>query len=179
MIDLCELIDTAHGLGLVVLLDVVHSHASKNVVDGLNMFDGTDACYFHGGPRGNHPLWDSRLFNYSSPQVLRFLLSNLRWYMEQFHFDGFRFDGVTSMLYHHHGCGKVFTNYDDYFGMDTDVEAEVRLFVLFWAVLRVGSLALGNLGLPYACKLNGSLREPGCCDGGRGSLRNAPFVPPA
>ena len=125
MMDLCELIDTAHGLGLIVLLDVVHSHASKNVADGLNMFDGTDACYFHGGPRGNHPLWDSRLFNYSSPHVLRFLLSNLRWYMEKFQFDGFRFDGVTSMLYHHHGCGKVFTSYDDYFGMDVDLEAEV------------------------------------------------------
>ena len=53
-----ELIDTAHGMGLTVLLDVVHSHASKNVADGLNNFDGTDACYFHSGPKGNHDLWD-------------------------------------------------------------------------------------------------------------------------
>ena len=103
--DLKELIDTAHGLGLTVLLDVVHSHASKNVDDGLNMFDGTDHLYFHGGPKGQHEQWDSRLFNYDSHEVLRFLLSNLRFWMEEYQFDGFRFDGVTSMLYTHHGIG--------------------------------------------------------------------------
>ncbi|OAX78912.1 1,4-alpha-glucan-branching enzyme, partial [Emergomyces africanus] len=103
--ELKELIDTAHGLGLVVLLDVVHSHASKNVLDGLNMFDGTDNLYFHAGPKGQHELWDSRLFNYGSHEVLRFLLSNLRFWMEEYKFDGFRFDGVTSMLYTHHGIG--------------------------------------------------------------------------
>lgn len=103
--DLKELIDTAHSLGLVVLLDVVHSHASKNVLDGLNMFDGSDHLYFHGGAKGRHELWDSRLFNYGSHEVLRFLLSNLRFWMEEYQFDGFRFDGVTSMLYTHHGIG--------------------------------------------------------------------------
>lgn len=103
--DLKELIDTAHGLGITVLLDIVHSHACKNVLDGLNMFDGSDHCYFHEGARGRHELWDSRLFNYGSHEVLRFLLSNLRFYMEQFNFDGFRFDGVTSILYSHHGIG--------------------------------------------------------------------------
>lgn len=41
----------------------------------------------------------------SSWEVLRFLLSNLRWWMEEYRFDGFRFDGITSMLYHHHGVG--------------------------------------------------------------------------
>jgi 1,4-alpha-glucan branching enzyme len=103
--ELKELIDTAHGLGITVLLDVVHSHASKNVLDGLNEFDGTDSCYFHGGPKGKHELWDSRLFNYGSHEVLRFLLSNLRFWMDEYKFDGFRFDGVTSMLYTHHGIG--------------------------------------------------------------------------
>lgn len=63
--ELKELVDVAHSKGLYVMLDVVHSHASKNVLDGLNEFDGTDAGYFHSGPKGNHPLWDSRLFNYS------------------------------------------------------------------------------------------------------------------
>ena len=103
--ELKELIDTAHGMGISVLLDVVHSHASKNVEDGLNMFDGSDHLYFHGGEKGRHELWDSRLFNYGHHEVLRFLLSNLRFWMEEYQFDGFRFDGVTSILYTHHGIG--------------------------------------------------------------------------
>ena len=103
--DLKELIDTAHSMGILVLLDLVHSHASNNVLDGLNMFDGSDHLYFHGGEKGRHELWDSRLFNYGHHEVLRFLLSNLRYWMEEYRFDGFRFDGVTSMLYTHHGIG--------------------------------------------------------------------------
>ena len=114
--ELKELIDAAHRLGIIVLLDVVHSHASKNVDDGLNKFDGTDYCYFHGNERGYHPVWDSRLYNYRHWEVLRLLLSNLRWYIEEYHFDGFRFDGVTSMLYKHHGIGQSFAGgYSDYF----------------------------------------------------------------
>lgn len=101
--DLKELIDTAHGMGITVLLDVVHSHASKNSLDGLNNFDGSDHLYFHEGAKGRHQLWDSRLFNYGNHEVQRFLLSNLRFWMEEYKFDGFRFDGVTSMLYNHHG----------------------------------------------------------------------------
>lgn len=89
--ELKELVDVAHQHGLYVLLDVVHSHASKNTMDGLNMFDGTDSCFFHTGCRGEHPLWDSRLFNYAEYEVLRFLLSNLRWYIEEYGFDGFRY----------------------------------------------------------------------------------------
>lgn len=103
--ELMELIDTAHGLGIVVLLDIVHSHACKNTDDGLNMFDGSDHLYFHEGGKGRHELWDSRLFNYGHHEVMRFLLSNLRFYMEEYMFDGFRFDGVTSILYTHHGIG--------------------------------------------------------------------------
>ena len=104
--ELKELIDTAHGMGITVLLDMVHSHASKNVLDGLNQFDGSDHLYFHEGGRGRHDQWDSRLFNYGHHEVLRFLLSNLRFWMEEYQFDGFRFDGVTSMLYLHHGIGS-------------------------------------------------------------------------
>lgn len=103
--DLMELIDTAHGMGITVLLDIVHSHACKNVLDGINMFDGSDHLYFHEGGKGRHDLWDSRLFNYGHHEVLRFLLSNLRYYMDVYQFDGFRFDGVTSILYTHHGIG--------------------------------------------------------------------------
>ncbi|KAL3240088.1 1,4-alpha-glucan branching enzyme [Nakaseomyces bracarensis] len=105
--ELKELIDTAHGMGILVLLDVIHSHASKNSEDGLNMFDGSDHQYFHGltSGRGEHPLWDSRLFNYGAFEVQRFLLANLAFYIDVYQFDGFRFDGVTSMLYLHHGVG--------------------------------------------------------------------------
>ena len=88
-------------MGIVVLLDMVHSHASKNVLDGINEFDGSDNAYFHAGGKGFHDLWDSRLFNYGHWEVLRFMLSNLRWYLEEYQFDGFRFDGVTSMVWIH------------------------------------------------------------------------------
>lgn len=96
--ELKELVDTAHQHGLYVLLDVVHSHASQNTLDGLNMFDGTDSCFFHSGHRGQHPLWDSRLFNYGEYEVLRFLLSNLPWYIEEYGFDGFRYFCVPSVI---------------------------------------------------------------------------------
>ncbi|KAK7227070.1 hypothetical protein V2G26_015073 [Clonostachys chloroleuca] len=126
--DLKELIDTAHSLGIVVLLDIVHSHASKNVLDGLNEFDGTDHQYFHAGGKGRHDQWDSRLFNYGHHEVMRFLLSNLRFWMDEYQFDGFRFDGVTSMLYVHHGMGFGFSGgYHEYFGSEVDEEAVVYL----------------------------------------------------
>ncbi|KJR87369.1 1,4-alpha-glucan branching enzyme [Sporothrix schenckii 1099-18] len=128
--DLRELIDVAHGMGIVVLLDVVHSHASKNVLDGINEFDGTDHQYFHDGAKGRHDLWDSRLFNYGHHEVLRFLLSNLRFWMDEYGFDGFRFDGVTSMLYLHHGIGTGFSGgYHEYFGADVDEEAVAYLMI--------------------------------------------------
>jgi len=128
--DLKELVDTAHGMGITVLLDVVHSHASKNVLDGLNMFDNSDHLYFHGGAKGRHELWDSRLFNYGNHEVLRFLLSNLRFWMEEYQFDGFRFDGVTSMLYLHHGIGTGFSGgYHEYFGPGVDEEGVVYLML--------------------------------------------------
>ncbi|XP_056177126.1 1,4-alpha-glucan-branching enzyme 1, chloroplastic/amyloplastic-like isoform X2 [Syzygium oleosum] len=131
--DLKYLIDKAHSLGLRVLMDVVHSHASNNVTDGLNGFDvgqSSQESYFHTGDRGYHKSWDSRLFNYANWEVLRFLLSNLRWWLEEYQFDGFRFDGVTSMLYHHHGIDVAFAgNYGEYFSEATDVDAVVYLML--------------------------------------------------
>ena len=125
--DLKRLIDTAHGLGMMVLLDVVHSHAIKNLNEGLNRFDGTDYQYFHAGPRGQHVAWDSLCFDYRVYEVRRLLLSNLRFWLEDFRFDGFRFDGVTSMIYLDHGLGAKFTSYDNYFGPNVDLDAVTYL----------------------------------------------------
>jgi 1,4-alpha-glucan branching enzyme len=97
----------AHGAGLLVLLDLVHSHAVKNMHEGLNHFDGSDHQYFHAAARGQHPAWGSLCFDYGKYEVQRFLLSNVRYWLEEFRFDGFRFDGVTSMLYHDHGLGRA------------------------------------------------------------------------
>ncbi|MGN0846085.1 MAG: alpha amylase C-terminal domain-containing protein [Kiritimatiellia bacterium] len=121
--DLKSLIDTAHGMGLRVIMDLVHSHAVKNERDGLSCFDGTPYQYFHDGPKGWHRAWDSRCFDYGKTGVLHFLLSNCRYWLDEFHFDGYRFDGVTSMLYWDHGLGNAFTNYGMYFNGSVDDDA--------------------------------------------------------
>lgn len=121
--DLKALVDKVHSLGMYVLLDVVHSHACANVGEGLNLFDGTEDQYFLPGERGNHPAWGSKLFNYAKHEVIHFLLSNLKFWQEEYHFDGFRFDGVTSMIYQNHGLGENFTDYSQYFGLNTNVDA--------------------------------------------------------
>jgi 1,4-alpha-glucan branching enzyme len=121
--DLKNLIDEAHSAGLSVLMDIIHSHAVNNETEGLSRFDGTLYQYFHDGPRGRHSLWDSRCFDYGRYEVLHFLLSNCRFWLDEYHFDGFRFDGITSMLYLHHGMNKAFTAYDDYFSDDVDEDA--------------------------------------------------------
>jgi 1,4-alpha-glucan branching enzyme len=121
--DLKALIDEAHGAGLAVCMDIIHSHAVSNEVEGLSRFDGSLHQYFHDGPRGIHELWDSRCFDYGKHQVLHFLLSNCRFWLDEYHFDGFRFDGITSMLYLHHGLSKAFTSYDDYFNDTVDEDA--------------------------------------------------------
>ncbi len=118
-----NLIDEAHRAGLSVIMDIIHSHAVNNEVEGLSRFDGTLHQYFHDGPRGFHTAWDSRCFDYGKLQVLHFLLSNCRFWLDEYHLDGFRFDGVTSMLYHDHGLGKAFTSYDDYYGDNVDEDA--------------------------------------------------------
>ncbi|KAI0346835.1 glycoside hydrolase [Trametopsis cervina] len=154
--DLKELIDTAHGMGITVLLDIVHSHACKNVLDGINQFDGTDHLYFHEGAKGRHELWDSRLFNYGNHEVLRFLMSNLRFWMEEFQFDGFRFDGVTSMMYTHHGIGAGFSGgYHEYFGDSVDLEAVIYLMLANDAIheLYPNALTIAEdvSGMPLLC----------------------------
>lgn len=121
--ELKELIDKAHELNIRVILDIVHSHSVSNPQEGLSLFDGTDHLYFHSGQRGYHPLWKSRCFDYKKPQVLHFLLSNCKYWLEEFHFDGFRFDGVTSMLYLDHGLNRSFLSYDQYFDNQQDDDA--------------------------------------------------------
>jgi len=121
--ELKELVDAAHAAGLTVIMDLIHSHSARNEVEGLSRFDGTLYQFFHDGPRGVHELWDSRCFDYGKPQVLHFLLSNCRFWLDEFRFDGFRFDGITSMLYSHHGLGKAFTSYADYFNSTVDEQA--------------------------------------------------------
>lgn len=171
-----RLVDKAHEYGLTVLLDVVHSHASKNVMDGLNMFDGTDSCFFHAGSRGVHSLWDSRLFNYREYEVLRFLLSNIRWWMEEYRFDGFRFDGCTSILYHSRGINAEFASadatlfrslfagigqgfsghYDEYFGLNVDTEGIVYAMLANYTVHYFNAdgitIAEDVSGMPGTCR---------------------------
>ena len=126
------LIDAAHALGITCILDIIHSHASKNTLDGLNMLNGRDDCYFHAGAKGIHALWDSRCFNYGDVETLRLLLSNVRYWLDVFQLDGFRFDGITSMLYFHHGIGYSFTgNYEEYFSAgNVDIDAVVYLMLM-------------------------------------------------
>lgn len=155
--ELKYMVDRAHELGMFVLLDVVHSHASKNTQDGLNQFDGTNSCYFHDGSRGEHSLWDSRLFNYSEFEVLRFLLSNLRWWRDEYGFDGYRFDGVTSMLYHSRGIGEGFSgDYNEYFGLNVDTEALIYLAVANYFLHKLDpnviTIAEDVSGMPTLCR---------------------------
>jgi 1,4-alpha-glucan branching enzyme len=153
--DLKYLIDTAHGLGLAVLLDVVHSHAVKNMAEGLNNFDGSGHHYFHDGPLGDHPGWDSKCFDYGRPEVRQFLLSNIRYWLEEFRFDGFRFDGVTSMLYYSRGM-KSFGSYDDYFGGDADEDAILYLKLANKLIqdIKPGAISIGEdmSGMPGLCR---------------------------
>lgn len=121
--ELKELIDTAHKMGIAVIMDIVHSHAVKNEVEGLGNFAGDPNQYFYPGDRHEHPAWDSLCFDYGKNEVLHFLLSNCKYWLEEFHFDGFRFDGVTSMLYYSHGLGEAFCNYNDYFNGHQDDNA--------------------------------------------------------
>lgn len=121
--ELKALIDAAHQMGISVVMDIVHSHAVKNEVEGLGNLAGDPNQYFYPGDRHEHPAWDSLCFDYGKDDVIHFLLSNCKYWLEEFHFDGFRFDGVTSMLYYSHGLGEAFTNYGDYFNGHEDDNA--------------------------------------------------------
>ncbi len=153
--ELKMLVNRAHELGLAVIMDIVHSHAVQNVAEGLNEFDGTSHHYFHEGPRGYHEVWDSKLFDYGKWEVKRFLLSNLRYWLEEFHFDGFRFDGVTSMLYFHHGLTE-FDHLDKYFYKDVDWDAIVYLQLANKLIHEVkpGAISIAEevSGMPGLCR---------------------------
>ena len=121
--ELKSLIDRAHELGLAVIMDIVHSHSVKNENEGLGNFAGDPCQYFNQGERREHPAWDSLCFDYGKNEVIHFLLSNCKFWLEEYHFDGFRFDGVTSMLYYSHGLGEAFCGYGDYFNGHQDDNA--------------------------------------------------------
>lgn len=140
--DFKALIDAAHEAGLLVIMDLVHSHAVKNEVEGISRFDGTRYQYFHDGPRGDHRAWDSRCFDYAKPQVLHFLLSNCRFWLDEYRVDGFRFDGITSMLYLDHGLGRAFTSYDDYYNDNVDEDALVYLALANKVIHAVNALKI-------------------------------------
>ncbi|MEQ8547048.1 MAG: alpha amylase C-terminal domain-containing protein [Cyclobacteriaceae bacterium] len=152
--ELKQLIDTAHGMGIAVIMDIVHSHAVKNIAEGLNEFDGSGGQYFHEGGRGNHDLWDSKLFNYGKEEVLQFLVSNTKYWIEEFHIDGYRYDGVTSMLYFHHG-DISFDSYDKYFEeTDWDVLTYFQLANTVIKELKPGSIVVAEdmSGMPGLCR---------------------------
>ncbi len=117
------LVDDAHRRGIAVIMDIVHSHAVSNELEGLGRLDGREDLYFYQGPQGHHPAWGSRCFDYGKDEVKYFLLANCKYWMEEYHLDGFRFDGVTSMIYWDHGLGRDFGNYDYYFDQGVDENA--------------------------------------------------------
>ena len=153
--DLKYLVNKAHAMGIRVLLDVVHSHAVKNEAEGLNNFDGSGGMYFLPGERGRHPDWDSCCFDYGRDEVIEFLLSNVRWWLEEFRFDGFRFDGVTSMLYFHRGH-EPFGDLGAYFGSSVDLDAVAYLQLATTLIQRVkpGAIAIAEdmSGMPGLCR---------------------------
>jgi 1,4-alpha-glucan branching enzyme len=149
--ELKMLIKKAHKLEIAVILDVVHSHTVKNVVEGLNEFDGSDSQYFHPGARGEHPQWDSKIFDYGRTEVLRFLLSNLKYWLDEFHFDGFRFDGVGSMMYYHHGMDPIDSR-EKYFRQGVEWDALTYLQLANTLIHRINpsviSIAEDVTGMP-------------------------------
>ena len=153
--DLKYLVNKAHEMGIRVLLDVVHSHAVKNTAEGINMFDGTEYQFFHSGGKGDHPAWGTKCFDYGKTGVIHFLLSNLKFWMTEYHFDGFRFDGVTSMLYHDHGLGTDFNSDDKYFSYNTHVEAITYLQLANELIRQVNpdaiTIAEDMSGMPGMC----------------------------
>ncbi len=127
--DLKALVDTAHQAGINVIMDLIHSHSVRNENEGLGLFDGDPGQFFHSDNRRIHRAWDSLCFNYGKDNVIHFLLSNCRYWLEEYKFDGFRFDGITSMIYYDHGLEKNFTSYDQYFDGNQDEDALIYLYL--------------------------------------------------
>jgi len=151
-----SLINEAHKLGIRVIIDLVHSHAVKNIAEGLNLFDGTEYQYFHQGQKGNHNDWDSKLFDYGKQEVIQFLLSNIKFWLKEFNIDGFRFDGITSMLYHHHGDNVQFNHYDKYFydGVDNDALLYLQLANKLIHEINPNAISIAEdySGMPGLCR---------------------------
>ncbi len=157
--DLKKLINDAHSRGIAVIMDIVHSHAVKNENEGIGRLDGSVSLYFHAdASRREHPAWDSLCFDYGKNEVLHFLLSNCKYWLEEYHFDGFRFDGVTSMLYYDHGLGKAFGGYGDYYdgGQDTDAITYLTLANILIHTVRPSAITIAEemsgmpgLALPF------------------------------
>ncbi len=153
--DLKYLINEAHNRGIAVIMDIVHSHAVKNIAEGLNEFDGSDDLYFHPGGKGTHSAWDSKLFNYGKEEVLQYLVSNVKYWINEFHIDGYRYDGVTSMLYFHHGDHVSFDHYDKYFNeVDWDVLIYFQLANTLIKQLKPNAISIAEdmSGMPGLCR---------------------------
>jgi 1,4-alpha-glucan branching enzyme len=172
--ELKKIIDLCHQNNIGVIMDLVHSHAVKNEVEGLSKFDGTETQFFHSGKKGWHPVWDSRLFNYNKIEVLRFLLSNCAYYLNEFKIDGFRFDGVTSMIYSNHGIGVDFNHYDKYFYRNQDEDAITYLILANYFIHQNSqkitiaedvsaypglTIKIDDGGLGFDCRLNMGITE--------------------
>ena len=160
--ELKALIDAAHEAGIAVIMDIVHSHAVKNEVEGLGRLDGSYDLYFYGDGRREHSAWDSLCFDYGKNEVLHFLLSNCKYWLEEFRFDGFRFDGVTSMLYYNHGLGQAFGSYSDYYNGGQDTNAITYLTLANKLIHQVNPRAItiaeemsGMPGLAYPVRGGG------------------------
>jgi 1,4-alpha-glucan branching enzyme len=155
--DFKYLVNESHKIGIAVIIDIVHSHAVKNIAEGLNEFDGSDDQYFHPGGRGLHRAWDSKLFNYGRWEVQQFLLSNLAYWLKEFHVDGFRFDGVTSMMYFHHGDFTSFEHYDKYFlkGVEWDALLYLQLANYLTHSIKEDAVTIAEdmSGMPGLCRL--------------------------
>ncbi|MDR2894375.1 MAG: alpha amylase C-terminal domain-containing protein [Alistipes sp.] len=143
--DLKTLIKRAHEMGIAVVMDLVHAHYVKNLNEGLAELDGSDRLYSRPGPAGYQPYWDSMLFDYGKGEVTHFLLSNIKFWLTEFRFDGFRFDGVTSMIYRHHGYTE-FDSRDKFFGPDVDNDALTYLTLANHLVheLRPGAITIAE-----------------------------------
>lgn len=153
--ELKYMVKKAHQMGIAVIMDIVHSHTVKNIHEGLNEFDGTDSHYTHPGERGNHPSWDSKLFDYGKMEVIQFLLSNLKYWLKEYHFDGFRFDGVTSMMYHHHGS-TAFDSREKFFtdGVEWDAITYLQLANTLVKKVKKDAITIAEdvSGMPGLCR---------------------------
>lgn len=155
--DFKYLVNKAHSLGIRIIVDIVHSHASTNENDGIKNFDGTDHCYSHAGERGYHSGWDSMVFDYSKYEVKRFLLANLCMFLEEYNVDGFRFDAVTSIMYNHHGINFGFTgDYNEYFGLQNDMDGITYLMLANVLIKEITpdaiTIAEDVSGMPTLCR---------------------------